>query len=444
MGDKIVKLTIENFQSHAHTEIDFSPGLTVIVGESDRGKSAVVRALRWLFFNEPRGTDFIRVGQGECRVTAEFADGTRLVRERSVSKNRNRYVIVRPGQEPQIFEGFGSEVPQEVVALHGMRPVFLDEDQELVLNLAGQLEPPFLLSSPGSLKARAIGRLHGVHLVDAALRDTLADLSRLQREEKQLEKEVDDLKGRLSAYQDLPLLGERLAKATRLLAQAEGLHIRRQTLCELGQRLQRLVQEKEQLAGILAGLQELDNALGKRVLLEERVALYRRLQDLKVRLERNLTYQSLVRQQLLATAGVEEGYQHLALAEQKSERLFFCQGLFQRLSLLRSERLGIEELLRRTADLPRAREKLEHLMQLPLRLKELSRQHGRLLDVQDRLARGQRFLKEKEEEVAEKARAYATLLKEMGRCPTCFAPVDRHMAERIVAHLSEGMMIGEK
>ncbi|WP_051276070.1 AAA family ATPase [Desulfovirgula thermocuniculi] len=443
MSHKIVRLTIENFQSHARTEMELSPGLTVIVGESDRGKSAVVRALRWLFFNEPRGTDFIRVGQGECRVAAEFADGTRLVRERSLTRNRNRYIILRPGQEPQVFEGFGSEVPQEVVALHGMRPVFLDEDQELVLNLAGQLEPPFLLSGPGNLKAKAIGRLHGVHLVDAALRDTLADLSRLQREEKQLEREIGELREKLAAYRDLPALGERLAKATGLFGRAEALQARRQALYELGQRLRRLWQEKERLRVLVAAMQGLEAALEKRRLLEEKAARYRRLQELRDRREQNLHFQAAARRRLHATAGVEDTLRRLSSLEQKVARLSLCRELSRRLGFLRGERAGLERVLSATATLSRAREGFERLAQLPLRLGELYRQRAHLLDVRDRLARGRRFLKEKEREVAEKAGQYAALLKELGRCPTCFAPVDRRTAERIAAHLAEGVKVGE-
>lgn len=45
----IKKLVVDNFQSHEHTEVEFGPGLNVIVGPSDHGKSALVRALRWLF-----------------------------------------------------------------------------------------------------------------------------------------------------------------------------------------------------------------------------------------------------------------------------------------------------------------------------------------------------------------------------------------------------------
>ncbi|WP_035425703.1 AAA family ATPase, partial [Halalkalibacterium ligniniphilum] len=53
---------LENFQSHLDTSIDFSTGLNVIVGQSDSGKTSILRAIRWVLYNQPRGTDFMRVG----------------------------------------------------------------------------------------------------------------------------------------------------------------------------------------------------------------------------------------------------------------------------------------------------------------------------------------------------------------------------------------------
>ena len=38
-------LKITNFQSHSNTEIDFDPRLTVLVGPSNNGKTAIIRAI---------------------------------------------------------------------------------------------------------------------------------------------------------------------------------------------------------------------------------------------------------------------------------------------------------------------------------------------------------------------------------------------------------------
>ena len=54
----IQKLNIQNFQSHKDTKLEFHPGVNVIIGQSDSGKTAIIRALRWLIWNRPGGDDF--------------------------------------------------------------------------------------------------------------------------------------------------------------------------------------------------------------------------------------------------------------------------------------------------------------------------------------------------------------------------------------------------
>jgi len=84
----IKRIRIENFQSHKDTELSFSDGLNVIVGPSDQGKSAIIRAIKWVLYNEPRGTDFIRQGTNSARVTLELSNGYVITRERAPNKNR--------------------------------------------------------------------------------------------------------------------------------------------------------------------------------------------------------------------------------------------------------------------------------------------------------------------------------------------------------------------
>ena len=42
----ITRIELTNFMSHAHTVIEPAPGLTVLVGPNNCGKSAVVAALQ--------------------------------------------------------------------------------------------------------------------------------------------------------------------------------------------------------------------------------------------------------------------------------------------------------------------------------------------------------------------------------------------------------------
>jgi exonuclease SbcC len=221
----IRRVRLENFQSHAHSELDFGPELNVITGPSDNGKSAVLRGIRWALYNEPRGSDFVRFGCRECAVAVTMSDGAEILRELTLGKSgtplRNRYVVTAPGGEPQVFEGFGTEVPLEVTQAHGMSEVQLDTDKRVVLSFGSQMEGPFLMAETGSVRARAIGRLLGVHVVDAAIRDTQRDLKGRKAEIGRQEKELLRLETELAPYDDIAERELQLDLAEALLAEAE-------------------------------------------------------------------------------------------------------------------------------------------------------------------------------------------------------------------------------
>lgn len=260
----IQRVLIENFQSHAKTEMTFGPGLNAILGPSDNGKSAVLRAIRWALYSEPRGTEFVRFGARECRVTVTMSDGVEIVRELLLNKagtsGRNRYLLRRPGAEEQVFEGFGTEVPLEIVKAHGMPPIVLDKDKRVMLNLGSQLEAPFLLAETGSLRARAVGRLLGVHVVDAADRGAQRDLKERKREAKALQERVDSYTEKLQPFADVPAEEARLAEVERLMSESQAALDRRDRLVALRERWATIQAERVDLEGALSHLSGIEEA----------------------------------------------------------------------------------------------------------------------------------------------------------------------------------------
>lgn len=204
----IQKVTLINFQSHKYTEIEFDQYLNVIVGPSDHGKTAIIRGLKWALFNEPAGDFFIKKGETECSVTVLFSDGTKVKRYRS--KNKNAYYLYDNKGEKTIFEGFGTTVPEEIIDKTSMRKVILDSSQSNIINIADQLEGPFLLSEKNSTRANSIGRLVGVHIVDDALKDTLKDVRNLNIEKKNLENNLEQFEKDIIQYDYIDGLTERI------------------------------------------------------------------------------------------------------------------------------------------------------------------------------------------------------------------------------------------
>jgi len=234
----IKKLTIENFQSHTKTTITPAPDgqLTVITGPSDAGKTVVLRALRWLFFNEPQGSDFIRVGASFARVTVELESGHTVIRERT--KATNRYKIISPGDpEPHVFEGFGSSVPLEVQELTGVRPVKIG-DLELNLNLAEQLDGPFLgRSISAGARAKVLGKLGGTEEIDFAAKQLGTDLYRRNQDEKRLTGELATLEEKIREFDWLPGMAAKIEQLEKLIEKIKTAQAKQNRLATLKERL---------------------------------------------------------------------------------------------------------------------------------------------------------------------------------------------------------------
>lgn len=216
---RIEEVIIENFQSHKYTTITLSDGLNVIIGASDHGKSAIIRAIKWVLYNEPRGSDYIRQGAKYAKVTLKMSNGYIITRERSASKNR--YILKDKEGNASIFEGFGSEVPYEVVKAHGIPKVILDTDKKTCLNIGEQLEGPFLISESGALRAKAIGRMIGLHILDKSIKDSATDLRRENQTKDRLNTELEDIDTKLLEFKDLNKLKEKLDESENIIQKLE-------------------------------------------------------------------------------------------------------------------------------------------------------------------------------------------------------------------------------
>jgi len=135
------KIQLVNFQNHTDSAFDLSDGLTVLRGSSDSGKTAVVRAIKWVLFNRPLGDSLKRWGADFVKVVLEFDD---CIITREKSKKLNGYYLLKDGVEKS-FNVIKSDVPQEVIDALGLLPE----------NIQTQFDSYFLLQdSPGAVAAK--------------------------------------------------------------------------------------------------------------------------------------------------------------------------------------------------------------------------------------------------------------------------------------------------
>lgn len=146
----IEKLQISNFQKHEKLRIQFDPQVTTIVGPNDSGKSAIVRALRWLMLNDLRGDAFIREGQKQCSVKAQVA-GRRVSRSRGKT---NSYQL-----DDRRYDAVRSDVPQSVEQFLSVNDV----------NFQSQHAPHFWFSLTAGEVARELHSVIDLTVIDDAL-----------------------------------------------------------------------------------------------------------------------------------------------------------------------------------------------------------------------------------------------------------------------------------
>lgn len=150
----IKSVRISNYQSHADTELEFHPGVNVLVGSSDSGKSAIFRAMSWVMTNRPLGNAFCRWGTKKTQVELTIDSDTTIGRTKS--KSENNY----------LFQGrdllAGTEVPEDI-----QRVLKIDPQ----INIQQQISAPFLLSSSPGEVAAFFNDIAGLSDIDLSIKN---------------------------------------------------------------------------------------------------------------------------------------------------------------------------------------------------------------------------------------------------------------------------------
>lgn len=249
---------LKNFQSHKNTLITFAKqgALTVITGPSDSGKSAVIRALRWVFYNVPQGYGFIFNAEDKCSVLLTYDDGTTVERIRSRG-GVNRYVV-----NGQVYEGFGTGVPLEVRQASGIRKLEIG-DQSFLLNLSEQLDGPFLGKSvSGPARAKVLGKLAGTEEIDYAGKEIGTDIYRAKKQKELYERDIEGLDKQIARYDFVFKWEKATAQAEKILWSTKEKIAQIIELKKLASQWQEIGSRVRILKKVIDGLKDVDVGLG--------------------------------------------------------------------------------------------------------------------------------------------------------------------------------------
>lgn len=200
----LTRLVLRNFQRHRRLVLSLDPKVTTIIGDTDAGKSAVLRALRWACRNKPNGADFVRHGQKRCRVLVRTAEH-KIERRRGKT---NSYLL--DGSE---LKAFGSDVPfpvQKVLRLTD-------------LNFQLQHDSPFWFALSAGELAQRLNEIVNLSKIDSFHKRIRAGRSKAKTEEEVRRESCRKLKAEAVGMRPVELFLQELGKLEELESRLEKL-----------------------------------------------------------------------------------------------------------------------------------------------------------------------------------------------------------------------------
>ena len=252
------KLVVENYQSHEHSELEFHPGVNVIVGESTSGKTALFRAINWVVNNRPLGgrikSNFAEKNAATS-VQLMVGDSTVILEKKKLEAF---YTLSTPEGSDK-FKGFGADVPDVVRKAINLGGV----------NVQEQLDQHFLIcASPGEV-ARVVNQVTKVEQVDQWVSKLTTKINTINSGISFLESDIKTITDRMVKFAVIPDLEKHVSeleqldeKVVRRLQEYEG-------LLRLFEELKVVQNDLEDLTKRLVGLdehvQDLDSFLQGRI-----------------------------------------------------------------------------------------------------------------------------------------------------------------------------------
>jgi len=205
----MIEFEIQNFQSIKRTKLKVD-GFAALVGRSNVGKSAIVRALRCCLTGAS-GTDFVRhasdcprrtQGKKKCKCFASVDihfPAMRVLWEKGDAVNQ--YTVWKDGAEnPDVYSAVNRGAPDFLLPL--FEPVKIGDHRDLI-QVAEQFEPIFLLNQGGTTIADVLSDVANLDEINKAVSLASKDRKAAASTRKIREKDISSLDKDLERYAGL-------------------------------------------------------------------------------------------------------------------------------------------------------------------------------------------------------------------------------------------------
>ena len=179
-----INLSVKDFQIIKSANISFLPGLNCIIGQSNNGKSALMRAAKACIYNES-GTSSVRLGCNNFAVGLQMNGHTVILQK----GNNSLYKI-----DNEVYGKIGRTQLDEVANALQIKELSINGSNETI-NFWDQMEKPFLLDRSETELFRFI--------VDSG-KDTnvTAALKSITQDRQQISKDIVITQGKIAQIED--------------------------------------------------------------------------------------------------------------------------------------------------------------------------------------------------------------------------------------------------
>jgi energy-coupling factor transporter ATP-binding protein EcfA2 len=211
----MIRIQIRNFQSIESVDLDID-GFTVITGRSNIGKSAIIRAVKAVLTNAQgirdvrHGPDCARRLKGikTCKCMASvriIGPGFDILWEKGDADSR--YTV-----NGQVYDAVPKGFPDFLRPW--FRPIKVGDEKGVVLQVADQFSPIFLLDAPGSVVADVLSDVARLDRINMAARFAEKDRREVMATIKVRDKDIQRLRTSLASYSSLDITLRHLDEVT--------------------------------------------------------------------------------------------------------------------------------------------------------------------------------------------------------------------------------------
>lgn len=424
----ITEVGLSNYQGHKNTVVRFDSGFNTIVGESDKGKSALKRGIEAVLYNRYVSEEDIRIGEDRFENYVLFSDGTKITRAKG--KRLNKYVIDYPNGETLELNNFGVGIPQEVLDAHGMYLVDVGRKGQS-LNCADQLDGPFFLKNTPGERAKIISSIAKTQVVDEAVYNTLREyraekstLKELNSENKKLEKEakefeyIEEAKIALTNLEnDYDLLVNLHSRYLDNKGKFES--INNDTILAANQRaIIELYRDCEiQQAQIELLIGDFNN--------------YRNLDNKFKSYSFDVSRKESLSRDIVNLEGIEDVLEKVVALEADMNRYSKLRKEVDSYISLKKQQQAIEERLNVMSDVSHVPEEIDALLHDIRKYNQLKSKQDEINVLLGRKEKGVQVIKDIDDKLNNAISVYQNELAKHGKCPTCFSEVTPSQFEQI-------------